>query len=204
MRAAYQDFLDRQPDVKELSNHAGTIDSGNGTRASLVRSLARSPEYVTALVQRFYADTLGRPGDPGGVAFWVDQLRTGRKTVAQVAGSFYASPEYYGRAGGTDRAWITDLYGVFFDRAPTTGDLTYWTGRISSRGRTRVAVELFQSLESRRQRVQRLYDELLRRDGDPAGVDFWAGRITTTGDLALAVDLASSAEYLDRAQVRYP
>jgi hypothetical protein len=204
VRAAFQDFLDRQPDLKELSNHAGTIDSGNGTRASLVRSLSRSPEYVTTLVQRFYADTLGRPGDPGGVAFWVGELRSGRKTVAEVAGSFYASPEYFTRAGGTNQAWITDLYGVFFERAPTSGDLTYWTGRIGSRGRTRVAVELFQSLESRRQRVDRLYQELLGRDGDAGGVDYWAGRLTREGDLALAVDLASSGEYLDRAQIRYP
>ena len=204
VRAAFQDFLGRQPDLKELSNHAGTIDSGNGTRASLVRSLSRSPEYVTALVQRFYADTLGRPGDPGGVAFWVGELRSGRKTVAEVAGSFYASPEYFNRTGGTDQAWITDLYGVFFERPPSTGDLTYWTGRIGSRGRTRVAVELFQSLESRRQRVDRLYQDLLGRDGDAGGIDYWAGRLTREGDLALAVFLASSGEYLDRAQVRYP
>ncbi|HEX7134032.1 MAG TPA: DUF4214 domain-containing protein [Iamia sp.] len=204
VRAAYQDFLDRQPTTTELNQKATAIDGGTLTRASLVRQLSLSEEYVTALVQRFYADTLGRPGDPAGVAFWVDQLRTGRKTVAEVAGSFYASLEYFTRAGGTNTAWITDLYDVFFDRAPTGGDLTYWTGRITARGRTRVAIELFQSLESRRQRVDRLYGELLGRDGDPSGVDYWAGRITAEGDLALAVNLASSAEYLARAQVRYP
>lgn len=204
VRAAYQDFLGHQPDPRELSHHAALIDGGHATRAGLVRSLSRSTSYVTTLVQRFYADTLGRPGDPDGVAFWVGQLSTGRKTVAQVAGSFYASDEYVTRAGGTNAAWIDDLYGVFFDRPADDHDLAYWTGRIAARGRTRVAVELFQSLESRRQRVDRLYEDLLGRASDPAGRDYWAARITTGGDLALAVELASSSEYLARAQTRYP
>jgi hypothetical protein len=204
VRAAYQDFLDRQPTPTELTEKASAIDGATLSRGTLVRQLSLSPEYVTALVQRFYADTLGRPGDPAGVAFWVDRLRTGTDTVAEVAGSFYASPEYFNRAGGTNAAWIGDLYEVFFDRAPTSGDLTYWTTRIAQRGRTRVAIELFQSLESRRQRVDRLYQDLLGRDGDSDGVDYWAARITNEGDLGLAVFLAASGEYLGRAQLRYP
>ena len=204
VRAAYQDFLDRQPTSTQLAQRAAAIEGGTLTRASLVRQLSLSEEYVTALVQRFYADTLGRPGDPAGVAFWVDQLRTGRKTVAEVAGSFYASAEYFTRAGGTNAAWIADLYGVFFDRAPTGGDLTYWTGRITARGRTRVAIELFQSLESRRQRVDRLYDELLGRDGDPGGIDYWAGRITPRATSPSPSTWPPRAEYLARAQDRYP
>ncbi|HEV7719640.1 MAG TPA: DUF4214 domain-containing protein [Iamia sp.] len=204
VRAAYQDFLDRQPTPTELSQRAAALDGATLTRASLVRQLSLSPEYVTALVQRFYLETLGRPGGAAGVAFWVDQLRTGHKTVAEVAGSFYASAENFERVGGTNAAWIGALYDVFFERPPSAGDQTYWTTRIAQRGRTRVAIELFQSLESRRQRVDRLYLDLLGRHGDPAGVDFWAGRITSQGDLALAVNLASSVEYRDRAEDRYP
>jgi hypothetical protein len=204
VRAAFQDFLGRQPTGEELADRATAIDGGSLTRAGLVRQLSQSTDYVTALVQRFYTDTLGRPGDPDGVSFWVEQLRSGRRTVAEVAGSFYASEEYYSRVGGIPGAWIDDLYQVFFERLPATGDRDYWVARIAARGRTRVATELFQSLESRRQRVDRLYQDLLGRDSDAAGRDFWAARITTQGDLALAVNLASSAEYLDRAQLRYP
>lgn len=203
VRAAYQDFLGHQPDPKELSLHATLIDGGHATRASLVRSLSRSTSYVTTLVQRFYADTLGRPGDPDGVAFWVDQLRTGRRTIAQVAGSFYASPEYFGRWNNTSD-WVDDLYEVFFGRGPSGDEQTYWTERAHTLGRTRVATEMFQSLESRRQRVHLVYRDLLGRAGDPDGVDYWAGRITREGDLALAVSLAASGEYLARAEQRYP
>ena len=37
-----------------------------------------------------------------------------------------------------------------------------------------------------------------------ADVAFWAPRIVRTGDITLAVDLAASAEYLARAQTRFP
>ncbi len=203
VRAVYQDFVDRQPLRFEVEGYGDAIDDGY-PRAILVRRLVEAYEYVATIVQRFYADTLDRPGDEAGVDYWVDQILTGRKTVAQVAGSFYASPEYFTRAGGSNAAWIGDLYDVFFDRAPSDDDLGYWVPRIQQRGRTRVAIELFQSLESRRQRVDALYGSLLQRASDPGGRDYWAGRITAEGDLALAVHLAASGEYLMLAQERYP
>jgi hypothetical protein len=203
VRASHQDFLDRQPTTAELEDLGALVDGGS-PRATLVRALAGSPEYVSALVQRYYLDTLGRPGEAGGVAYWVGELRSGRMTVAQVAGSFYASQEYVDRSGGTLPSWIGDLYDVFFDRPPSDTDLDYWIARTLARGRTRVAVELFQSLESRFQRVDRLYLDLLGRVAEPDGKVYWAGRITREGDLALAVSLASSGEYLARAQQRYP
>lgn len=204
VRAAYEDFLDRAPTPSELGQRSSAIDAGTLTRGSLVRELARTPEYVSVLVRRFYADTLGRPGDAAGIAYWVDELRSGRRSVAEVAGSFYASREYFVRAGGSNQAWITDLYDVFFDRPPSPADVTWWTARVGQRGRTRVAMELFQSLESRRERVDALYWQLLDRPGDSGGIEYWAGRITREGDLALAVHLAASPEYLSRAQARFP
>ena len=73
-----------------------------------------------------------------------------------------------------------------------------------ARGRTWVAGEMYQSLESRRDRVTSVYQDLLGRAPDAAGRDFWARRILARGDLALAVDLAASGEYASRAVVRFP
>lgn len=204
VRAAFQDFLGRQPNPAELASRSSALTAGTLTRAGLVRELSLTPEYVGALVERFYVDTLGRPGDPSGTAYWVGQLRDRRRTVAEVAGSFYASNEYFTWAGGTDADWIDKLYYVFFERLPSSSDLAYWTGRTQAEGRTRVAILLFQSLESRRQRVDRLYHELLGRASEPGGVDYWAARLLREGDLALGKNLASSLEYASRAQVRYP
>lgn len=205
VKAAYQDFLNRQPTASELSTTAAALDAGTASRASVVRSLSTSPEYVTALVQRLYLDTLGRPGDSGGVAYWVEQLRTGRRSVAQVAASFYASPEYFtGIGGGTNQTWVRDLYVKLLGRAADAEGTTYWVGQTVATSRTDVAFRFYQSLESRRTWVTRLYQALLGRAPDTDGRDYWAGRITTEGDLALAANLASSAEYATRARTRYP
>jgi hypothetical protein len=62
-----------------------------------------------------------------------------------------------------------------------------------------VAVRLYGSLESRRDRVTALYAHLLDRVPEPDGLAYWADRVATTGDLALARELAASAEYRTRA-----
>ena len=151
-----------------------------------------------------YVDTLGRKGEPGGVSFWIKQLRSGRRSVASIAAEFYASPEYFAGFGRSNSAdWVRDLYKKLLLRAPDDSGLAYWQAR-ASQGRVAVAKQFFQSNESRRQRVQALYQTLLGRKTDAEGERFWATRIEREGDLALAADLAASNEYLTRAISRYP
>lgn len=205
VKAAYTDFLDRLPTPSELSDTNLALGTGATTRAQVVRGLARSPEYVSTLVERLYLDTLGRPGDASGTAFWTEEIRSGRRTVARVAAAFYASGEYYGGiGGGTDRTWIADLYQKVLGRSASSSDLDFWAGETARRGRTSVAFRLYQSLESRRRRVEALYQALLGRAAEASGRDYWAERITAEGDLTLAINLASLSEYHDRAEVRFP
>ena len=72
------------------------------------------------------------------------------------------------------------------------------------RGRGRVAAEIYGSIESRRDRVTLLYEVLLDRAPEADGLEYWAAKIARSGDLALAVNLVVSAEYVARAQVRFP
>jgi hypothetical protein len=199
--AAHLVFLGRSPTNAELSSLAASLDAGTRTRRQVISGLANSPEWIGAVVQRLYQDTLGRAGDPGGVRYWTNQLRSGRRTVAQVAAEFYASSEYYRTLGGnTDPSWVSDLYVKLLGRSPDPGGLSYWVGQTRSRGRVSVAFRMFQSSESARTRVTRLYQELLERGTDPSGRDFWARRVVTQGDIVLAIELASSGEFLRRAQ----
>ncbi|HYI61035.1 MAG TPA: DUF4214 domain-containing protein [Acidimicrobiales bacterium] len=205
VKAVYQDFADRAPTQAELDFIVAGLSTGGAGRAGVVQGRAQAPEYVETVVERLYVDTLGRPGDPAGTAYWVQQIRSGRRTVAQAATFFYASDEYYrGLGGGTDRTWVADLYRKLLGREGSAADLDYWTARTASRGRSSVASSFYQSTESRRTRVHRLYQDLLGRRADSAGLAYWADRIRTLGDLSLAVNLASSDEYFSRAQVRYP
>lgn len=201
--AAYEDLLDRAPTERERADAVARLGAGT-SRATLARELSGTTEWIAVSVTRFYRDTLDREPDADGLAFWVDQVRTGRRALAAVAAQLYSSPEYHSLSGGTDAAWVADLYDKVLHRAATPDDVVFWTGRAQARGRGKVAAAIYGSLESRRDRVTLLYEVLLDRAPDADGLAFWADRIARTGDLALAVDLLVSPEYVGRAQVRFP
>lgn len=202
--AAYTDFLGRAPSAQELDSNSALIDGGNRTTAQFVNGLATSTEWATSIVNQLYTNTLGRSGDPGGVAYWSQQISSGARSVAVVAASFYASDEYYrGIGGATDTSWVTDLYRKLLQREPDQGGLGYWVGQVPVTGRPSVALRFFQSSESAHTRVGNLYLKLLGRPADAAGADYWAQRVVTDGDIALAVNLAASSEYFQRSQSRF-
>lgn len=203
VQAAFADFVDRAPNSNELAWHANAIYGGAKSRADLVRELAFSDEYLSTLVNRFYQDTLGRPGGSGEVAYWVGRLRGGF-SVAQTAASFYASPEYFdGIGGGNNADWVTDLFQKILGRTPNQADRDYWVDEAVARGRGNVAHRMYQSAESCGDRVRALYQALLGRTPIQRDVDFWVPRVRSQGDLTLAVTLASMQEYYDRAQSRF-
>jgi len=204
VRAAYADLLGRAPTGAELDDEVARLAAGSG-RGALLDRLTRSDEWIGAIVEDLYRTTLGRGSDPAGLAHWVGEIRSGRRSVAQVAARFYAAHEYYvGRGGGSATTWITALYDAILHRSPDPAGLAHWVGQTARRGREHVAGRLYGSLESRRDRVRALYDHLLGRAPDDAGLAYWAGRVARDGDLALARSLAASAEYARRALLRYP
>lgn len=204
--AAYRDFIARPPTVPELDTWVPYLESG-GSRSSLVAQLAASPEWVSAIVTRFYTDTLGRAPDKAGLKYWDDLITSKKLTVASVASRLYASSEYFTHfGGGTPRTWVSDLYTKILRRSPATdqGGVAYWVSMVASRGRVAVAYSFYQSQESRMDRVTALYEALLHRSPDHSGQQYWAGQITKSGDVALAKNLALSAEYYARASARFP
>ncbi len=201
--AALTDFLGTA-DPALVAAGVAAIDGGR-SRSAYLATLTTSDEWLEAVVQDLYQDTLGRPGEAGGVAFWTGRIRDGGWSVARVSASFYASPEYYGGiGGGTDATWITDLYVKILERSPDAGGLDYWVGQVAAQGRGRVALRFFQSPESARTRVTNLYQALLGRNPVAADVTYWSAVVVARGDLVLAVGLAASPEYLSRARTRFP
>lgn len=205
VKAAYEDFLERPPTAEALEYRVDRLLSGATSRATFIRELSTSTEYLNRIVQGFYQDTLGRNGSSADVAFWVGRIQSGAYTVAKVAASFYASQEYFdGIGGGTNATWVADLYQKLLGRSAPQGDVDYWAGEAAAKGRANVALRFFQAPESRATRVRGLYQMLLGRTPSGADVDYWSPRIMTQGDLALATSLASLQEYFDRAQSRFP
>jgi surface antigen len=201
--AAYTDFLNRPPTAAEMSLVSAALQQRSASYASVALMLANSNEWVTDLVDAFYQSMLGRPPDPAGGQYWVNRIINGLP-VPDAAAMLYGSAEYYSLAGGTPTSWVASLYQAILGRTADSAGLQYWVGQIAAVGQVGVALQLYQSLESRQTRVQALYKHLLGRGADSGGLAFWSGRILTSGDLALASYLASSDEYLDRAESRFP
>jgi hypothetical protein len=205
VKATYQDFLGRAPSQGEIDFQTQALAAGRVTKLGYLNSLAMSNEWLSSIVTKFYLDTLGRTPDSGGLANWVSWLRSGRFTPAQVASLFYASDEYYAKAGGTASPWVTTLYAKLLNRQPDPGGLQFWIGYTNNPayGKSWVAYQFYQSVESRQLRVKSMYEVLLQREPDTVGLPFWTNRVLSTGDIALAIDIANSDEYWTKAQARF-
>jgi len=203
--AAYEDFLGRLPTATELARDAVTVGQYTG-KLPLTTRLTTSTEWLTTIVTKMYSDTLQRQPDAEGLTTWVTWIQTGRFTVAQVASEFYASPEYYlYHAGGTDTAWVTQLYVTLLGRQPDASGLTMWVGMAANSwyARKYVAGSFYQSMEPAMHRVQAIYQKMLARDPEPWGWHAWSEAVVISGDLALAANIANSDEYWNRAQLRF-
>jgi len=206
VKAAYQDFLNRQPTATELSTKSTALSNGTLTKNAFLTTMANSDEWLSTIVTKMYQDTLGRAPDAAGLTYWTGLIRNRTFSVAEVASRLYSSDEYYlYHAGATPTTWVTALYHALLSRAPDTAGLQQWVAYTNSPsfGRNRVAFEFYQSTESRLKRVDALYQALLGRGPDPTGWPYWAGQVYTTGDIVLATNLANSEEYWLRAKARY-
>lgn len=205
VKAAYQDFLGRQPSATELATQNAALYYGSLSKEAFLSTMANSDAWLNAIVTKMYNDTLGRAPDPPGLAGWVNVIRTKQLSVAEVASKFYVSDEYYLHAGGTPTSWVTSLYTQILGRAPEPAGLQYWVDMTNKPGYGRHFVGFFfyQSTESRRTRVANLYQALLKRAPDPTGWPYWTEQVYTTGDITLAINLAESLEYWIRAGQRY-
>jgi Ca2+-binding RTX toxin-like protein len=97
----YQAAFARTPDVGGLSFWTKQMDTG-ASLIDVARNFVALGEFRAAyganpsngdIIGRFYQNVLNRAGEPGGVNFWVGELNSGARTVAQVLAGFSESPE---------------------------------------------------------------------------------------------------------------
>lgn len=200
--ALSNDFLDRPASPGEIDYYVSLLRSGY-TRSDIISAYAFSDEWVGVIVDGFYLSTLGRLPDSGGRQYWIDRIKAGM-TPAAVGAAFYASAEYFQRAGGTNKLWIESLYKEILGRKADSGGVSFWVGRLNSgTSRQVVAYDFYQSIESRRKRVTGLYRDLLQRKPDAGGLEYWAGILKNGRDVDLAIFLASSTEYYKLSSSRF-
>ncbi len=109
------------------------INSGGkslaGESSSFKAETVFSPfDSAEDLLTQQYADFLGRPPDPAGLAYWKGILGADRNEGPILIESFMISPEFRPRRA------IARLYLAFFDRSPDRAGFDYWTGGVRNGG----------------------------------------------------------------------
>lgn len=89
---------------------------------------------TTDKITELYVATLDRAPDKGGLAYWVNEVTSGKQTIAQVAASFYSQPEVQAKypAGTTNESFVIAVYNNAFGRAPDTAGLNFWVGELNA------------------------------------------------------------------------
>lgn len=153
-----------------------------------------APDPDGCFVQRSYQVFLGRDGTASEIWGYVDFIRNGMPR-SQVPAALSTGDEWL-------RAEVTALYQQALDRNPDPDGLAYWVGQLR-RGVlvNAIAAQIYGSGEFYRRAgsttdgfVADLYDRILHRAPDSAGLAFWRREVGTRGRARVAADFFASIE----------
>ncbi len=190
----YSDLLGRQADAGGLANWVATADAGT-PRSSIATTFAHSPEYVKDVVDGLYLKFLDRQPDAGGEANYIAQLTPPTASVEGIEAIFLGSNEYFNLAGGTNAAWVGQLYQAVLGRAASTAETNIWLGALNTNTRAQIATLFLNSPEYRTAQVQSLYQNLLHRSGGSNEISPWV--FQGPDILSIETSILASNEYFN-------
>jgi len=82
-------------------------------------------EQLTEFIKRLYLNVLGRAAEPTGVAYWLEELRSGRHNGSTISQEFFFSDEFV-RKNTPDRELIDILYRTCMGREPDPYGADFW------------------------------------------------------------------------------
>ncbi len=144
LRKTYKTFFDREPDQGGFNYWLDQMKNSGKKRESIFYGFALSDEFkkvcekygvtpynqedgIKAFTVRFYNIILNRESDPGGLKFWVDQIKSGKAKGVDIVKFFFNSQEYLSQ-NHSNEEFIIAVYKTMFDREPDQGGLAYWKG----------------------------------------------------------------------------
>ena len=89
-------------------------------------------------IERLYNNVLNRASEEAGFTYFLNTLLSGAQGGAQVAATFFDSPEFK-NAKHSNEAFLTILYQTCMNRAPDAEGLAFWLAHLKA-GATRMAV----------------------------------------------------------------
>ncbi|GAA0603422.1 hypothetical protein GCM10009416_46330 [Craurococcus roseus] len=180
--------------------------------------LAFAPYDPAAKVARLYEAALDRLPDQSGLNFWAAAVQNG-EPLSTLASGFLSSPEFQARFGGAtagNGAFVDQLYLNVLGRAGEAEGRAFWVGALESGTGTRadVLAAFAESPENQAgtaalvqngiwdrneaaAQVARMYDTVLGRAPDAAGLGFWKNGMES-GEASLngmADSFTGSAEF---------
>ena len=200
VRAVYLDMLGREPDAGGWDHWARVVTIQG--RTPVANGFGDSSEYRRRTISAAYGQVLGRTPGSSEVTFWERNVASRSTNLDRIPRDFYASDEFFLRAGGTNDAFIRHMYRVALGRTPSASEITYWSGQIAAVGRARVIADIYGSRESAQIRVDRAYQRWLARTAGTTERQYWANTIQSAGEEGLRTQLVISQEYYLRSQNR--
>ncbi|MFW2382952.1 MAG: DUF4214 domain-containing protein [Acidimicrobiales bacterium] len=170
------------------TDHGGTIALGT--------AMVRDPRFTDSIVNDMYQRALGRKPDNAGKQYWSGLLNSKRVSLRDMGVYFFGSDELFARAGSSG-AYVDALYRSLLHRGPDAAGRTYWADLIDSRRATpaEVTAGFYDSLESRRDRVDALYRRVSGSTPSGAQREAWAQDLLGSDDLTLAARMIASPAY---------
>ncbi|GEP06519.1 DUF4214 domain-containing protein [Methylobacterium oxalidis] len=209
----YETALHRGSDSEGLTTYTQYLDNG-GSRADVALMFAQSAENVAGLtalssnatlapdptasdVARLYYGVLDRAPEAGGLQGWTNSVEHGT-SLQDVVRAFLSSDEYEVITTGlTDTQFVESLYQQVLGRTAEDAGVQFWSSVLAQGGsRSTIANAFADSLEFQSAHagannatyVQDLYQAVLGRAGDEAGIQAWSaaldGQSLTRSDLA--------------------
>lgn len=198
----YRATLDRDPDRGGHKQWTDALVDGSQGLLDVISGFVGSREFQRSygdttdaeFVTLLYTNVLDRAPDPGGLAFWTGHLEAGTRSRAEVVRGFSESTEFKADTAldsmgmsfaGYQAALVDDVYRLYratLGRDPDVAGLLDWSGRMAGDWTyTDVAAGFVGSREFQRtygdatdrQFVTLLYNNVLDRDPDTAGMDNW-------------------------------
>ena len=207
--------------AKELSSASIAYDINTPAADVTGTAYAKTAE---GFVQRMYNVALNRNADAAGLKNWTSQLKSGKKTAADLIDGFFFSDEYKGKKKSADEM-IADCYKAMLDRSPDATGKANWKlrfdvgmsmqaickgfvgsnefkGLCKTYGIKPGTINLRLAKDENYERtyfVYRLYKNCLGRTPDGAGLENWSKQIKSgkTGS-NLVEGFVFSDEYQNR------
>jgi parallel beta-helix repeat protein len=211
VQALYQDVLQRSGSSAEIDAWVTLLPSIG--QVGVANGIIHSYEALTREVNSVYVRFLGRAAEPGGLAYWVGMLQSGR-SLEEVTAGVIASPEFASHANtlignaSADDNFVRALYQLLLGRTPANDEVAGWLARLPTSQRSGVALGFLSGTEFRDQVVRTLYGDplatppllsipnLLHRPTSPTTGEVLGWVNSGVDWLALEVGFASTDEFL--------